>query len=192
MSFQLSVGSFQFEESEGQKLAERGRASVPMRITFTKGRDTAGEHSLNFVHSRMQRLELLRREKIQIFGERNEIFQLAGRSPRDVKRLTQFGICSSLAPLGDVCANREGSSSHLTGESKHFLPGKNSGDVIQAHGQSMAFLPHQQFGVVLHDCPATESTFCVYYCRVLCYLFTSHCKLTTDNCQLFRGVGHAR
>ena len=149
------------------------------------------EHSLNFVHSRMQRLKLLRREKIQIFGEKDKIFQLAARSPRNVKKLTQFGICSSPVPLGDVCANREGSSSHRAGESKHFLPGKNSGNVIQAHGQSMAFLPHPPFGVVLHDCPPAETVSDIYYCKVLYYLLGSNPKLTTDNCQLFRGVGHA-
>jgi hypothetical protein len=155
------------------------------------GHNKARQHSLDFAHSRVQRLKLLWHEKIQIFSQENEILQLAGGFHCDVKKLAEFGICSPPATLGDICGNREGGSSHLAGESKHVLPRKNARSVIQAHSRSVTFFPSLQFGVVLYSNSFRGPKGCYYY-RVLSSGRESNCRLRTENCEPSRGAGHAR
>lgn len=133
--------------------------------------DKAGQHSFDFVDLRLQSLELLGSQKVQVSGQKNVILKLACRTECDVKELAQFGIGALAAAFRNISGDGKGGPPHLTGETEDLMPWENSRESVQADRKSMAFLPDFQFAVVLHDC-TREIPFC---------MFTYNLRLKTGN-----------
>src|SRR5208337_5439776 len=107
----------------------------------------AGQHSFDFVDSRLQSRELFVGENMQVLSQQNVVFKLTRRPERDIEELAQFGACPATAAFCNVRRDGEGSSPDLAGKAKDFMVRENGRDVIHAHGKRMTFLPDFQLGV---------------------------------------------
>jgi hypothetical protein len=137
----------------------------------------SGQHPSNFMKTRVKCGVLFVGEQSKIAGEEKEVFQLARRTGRDIKKLAELRPARPGASFRNVGWYRSRCSSHLTGNSESFVLGKDHCCGVDTQDQSMAFLPNLELLKVLHHAPPSSSFFCIYL------------QLITNNCQL---LGAAR
>ena len=144
----------------------------------------AGEHTLDFVDARVQRLKLLGHQQIQVRRQTNVIFKFAGGTKGNIKELTEFGICGPAAALGNVGRDRKSGPPNLAGEPKHLVPWENGSNVVHAQSKSMALLPNLELCVVLHKLTRMDWTLKRIVNHIILYLSDYNCELKTENCEL--------
>jgi hypothetical protein len=153
-----------------------GSALCPIRIRgyspWIHPLDQSSQHPSNFVEAGVKCGVLLVGKQSKIAGEEKEVFQLARRTRRDIKKLAELRPARPGASFCNVGWHRSRCSSHLTGNSESFVLGKDHCCGIDTQDQSMAFLPNLELLKVLHHAPPSTSFFCIYL------------QLITNNCQL--------
>lgn len=142
----------------------------------------SGQHQFDFANSAFRGFVLLRRDEAEVASKQTEIVEFAGGAQSQVKELPEFSVPGSTASLRDVSGYREGSSSHLAGQSESFIRRKWSRRSINSEGQIVAFSPDIQFSEVLHGAiPPKHLRYVIDYWRVVLSVLTYHLKLITYN-----------
>lgn len=122
--------------------------------------DEAGEHSSYFRDACFQNWELFGRKDPQVPSKQQVVIKFARRTNGYIQELPQFAVGSSATSFGYICGNGKGCPPHLTRNSKGFAFGEHGSYVVDAQGECVGFLPHVQFGVVLHHrAPSCSSQF---------------------------------
>lgn len=122
----------------------------PARGQFADALNQSSQHSFCFRDARLYGLELLGRNKAQIFRKQDVVFKFTSRAKCDVKELTHFSVRSTATTFSDICGDRKSRSSHVANQAENHTLRRDRSEVIHAQSHSMTLLPNLKLGVILH------------------------------------------
>jgi hypothetical protein len=109
------------------------------------------EHSFDFEEFCFRLPVLCRVQHAQVSREQQEIFELAGRTHRNVKKLPEFGASTASATFGNICGNRAGCAPNLTSDSEALFRRQLARDAVNPENEFVTPAPNFEFAKVLDD-----------------------------------------